>query len=486
METQNLKPVFENLAQVALDLLKGEEYGEVRLVGVHRETLEVSNGSVETLTQTEHAGVAVRVLYRGFWGFAGTDDLSVEGVYRVVQKARELARASATAGGKGIVLSDLEPQRGSYQTPYEKAPFQVPLDEKLGLLLKVDEELRRGKYTVNTSVSMGYARYYQVFASTEGTFVSQEFLETGGGYSVYVVKDGLLQVRSYPASHGGNLRRAGYEFLESQEFVKHAPRILEEAEQLLFAPPAPEGEMDLVIHNSQMVLQVHESVGHALELDRVLGWERGYAGESFATLDKLGSFRYGSPLMHITSDSTVPGGLGTYGWDDEGVPGQRTDLVKEGILVGYLMSRDTAPVVGRRSNGAARAADWSRPPIVRMTNVNLEPGTEPLESLIEGVKDGLFLMTNRSWSIDQQRLNFQFETEIGWRIRNGKLAEVVRNPVYTGITPEFWARMDGLGNDWVLWGLGNCGKGEPPQTMRTGHGTPSARFRRVKVGHSHD
>ncbi len=486
MEIQALKPVFEQLAGVALDLLKGEDYGEVRLVGVESEEIEVSNGTVETLGRVQHAGVAVRVLYRGFWGFAGTDDLSLEGVHRAVQRARELARASASTGGKGVVLSELEPQRGEYRTPFEKDPFAVPLDQKIALLLAVDEILRKGKYTVNTSASLQYRRVYQVFASTEGTWVAQEILETGGGYSVYVVKDGLLQVRSYPASHGGNLRRAGFEFIESQDFVKHAPRILEEAEQLLFAPPAPEGELDLVIHNSQMVLQIHESVGHALELDRVLGWERGYAGESFATLEKLGSFRYGSPLMHITSDSTVPGGVGTYGWDDEGVPAQRTDLVREGILVGYLMSRDTAPIIGRTSNGAARAADWSRPPIVRMTNVNLEPGTEPLESLIEGVKDGLFLMTNRSWSIDQRRLNFQFETEIGWRIRNGKLAEVVRNPVYTGITPEFWAKLDGLGNDWVLWGLGNCGKGEPPQTMRTGHGTPSARFRRVRVGHSHD
>ena len=485
MEIKDLKPVFENLAGVALDLLQGEEYGEVRLVGVQSEHLRVSNGTVESLHRVQHAGVAVRVLYRGFWGFAGTDRLSLEGVYQAVKQAQELARASASAGGTGVRLADLEPQRGTYQTPIEQDPFAVPLDEKIRLLLEVDEILRRSKYTVNTSATLEYHRFYQVFASTEGTWVAQEIVETGGGYSVAVVKDGLLQVRSYPASHGGNLQRRGFEVIRAQEFVKHAPRILEEAEQLLYAPPAPEGEMDLVIHHSQMVLQIHESVGHALELDRVLGWERGYAGESFATLDKLGSFRYGSPLMHITSDSTVPGGVGTYGWDDEGVPAQRSDLVREGVLVGYLMSRDTAPVVGRSSNGAARAADWSRPPIVRMTNVNLEPGEEPLESLIEGVKDGLFLMTNRSWSIDQRRLNFQFETEIGWRIRNGKLAEVVRNPVYTGITPEFWARLDGLGNDWTLWGLGNCGKGEPPQSMRTGHGTPSARFRKVRVGHSH-
>jgi len=268
------------------------------------------------------------------------------------------------------------------------------------------------------------------------------------------------------------------------ELEKHAPRVAEEAVKLLTAPPAPAGELDLVIGTNQMALQVHESIGHAVELDRVLGFEASYAGTSFATIDKLGNFRYGSPLMNVYADATTPRGLGTFGYDDEGVPAQRVPIVKEGILVGYLSSRDTAPAIGRRSSGAARASSWNRIPIVRMTNINLEPGDLSFEELIADVEDGLFIDTNKSWSIDQKRLNFQFGTEIGWRIKHGKLTEIVRDPVYTGITPQFWASLDGVGDSstWELWGVPNCGKGEPGQSMHVGHGVPVARFRKVKVG----
>jgi len=466
----------------ALDFLEGVDYGDARLVQIEEQKITVRNGVVEQIHTGLTVGIGIRVLDHGSWGVYATSDLSVPGIAEAVKQAKAIAQASRLGGGHPLTLAEVEPVQDTYVTPHQIDPFTVPLDQKIEVLLKTDQILREGKHIVTREGTLRFVKRYQVFGSTEGSLIEQTIIESGGGYHVFAFRDGILTRRSYPAAHGGNMQRKGYEFIEEMDFVGHAPKVVEEAEALLKAPPAPEGVMDLVIHHSQMVLQIHESVGHPLELDRVLGWEAGYAGESFATLEKLGTFQYGSPLMNITSDSTLPGGLGTYGYDDDGVPAQRVYLIQEGILKGYLSSRDTALFIGRKSVGAARAQDWSRMPIVRMTNVNLEPGDMTLEELIDGVKDGLFIMTNRSWSIDQRRLNFQFATEIGWRIRNGKLAEMVRTPIYSGITPEFWRSMDGVANDWYLWGIQNCGKGEPSQAMHTGHGTPSARFRNVRVG----
>ncbi len=321
-----------------------------------------------------------------------------------------------------------------------------------------------------------------MFANTLGALQEQVIVHTGGGYTAYAFSEAEMQTRSYPAPHGGNAGSGGWELIADADFLGNAERVAEEAVALLSAPPAPEGEMDLVIGTHQMVLQLHESIGHALELDRVLGYEASYAGTSFATIDKLGNFQYGSPLLNVVADTTTPGGLGTYGWDDEGTSARKEYLIKEGILVNYLSSRDTAPVIGKRSTAAARASSWNRIPIVRMVNVNMEPGDKSVEELIATVDDGLYVDSNRSWSIDQRRLNFQFGTEIGYRIRKGKLAEMVKNPVYWGITPEFWRSLAAVANDWKLWGIPNCGKGEPGQTMHVGHGTATSLFRRVKVG----
>jgi TldD protein len=265
----------------------------------------------------------------------------------------------------------------------------------------------------------------------------------------------------------------------------HGQRIAEEAVQLLNAADCPSEQMTIVIDSSQLALQVHESCGHPIELDRVLGMEASFAGTSFLTLDKLGKLQYGSPVVNIDADATAPGGLGTFGFDDEGVPAQNVPIVSGGLFVGYLTSRETAPVIGRRSMGSARASGWNVIPLIRMTNVNLRPGEAgSLDDLIADTDDGLFLSTNRSWSIDDRRLNFQFGTQVGWRIRNGKLAEMVKNPTYTGITPQFWGSCDAVcgPDEWRLWGVPNCGKGEPMQTHRVGHGAAPARFRNVRVG----
>jgi TldD protein len=243
--------------------------------------------------------------------------------------------------------------------------------------------------------------------------------------------------------------------------------------------------MTLVIDSSQMALQVHESCGHPIELDRVLGMEASFAGTSFLTVDKLDRLQYGSEQVNIDADATAPGGLGTFGYDDEGVPAQNVPIVEAGRFVGYLTSRETAPIIGRRSTGASRAAGWNVIPLIRMTNINLRPGAAgTLDDLIADTSDGLFVSTNRSWSIDDRRLNFQFGTQVGWRIRKGRLAEMVKNPTYTGITPQFWGSCDAIcdAGEWRLWGVPNCGKGEPMQTHRVGHGSAPARFRKVRVG----
>jgi TldD protein len=276
----------------------------------------------------------------------------------------------------------------------------------------------------------------------------------------------------------------GWEVIEEMDLVKNAPRVGAEAVELVHAPEAPAGEMDLVIDGSQMMLQIHESCGHAVELDRVIGQEASFAGTSFLTLDKRGSYIYGSPIVNIYADATLPGSLGYFAFDDEGVPAQKFYIVKDGVFCDYLSTRDTAHLHGGGSHGACRAQSWSDFPICRMTSVCLEPGDASFEDLVGGVKSGLFLATNKSWSIDDKRINFQFGVEYAREILDGRLGRVVKNAFYYDKTPRFWGSCDAIGDrdQWFLWGTPNCGKGEPMQVMRIGHGTSPARFRGVKVG----
>ncbi len=257
-----------------------------------------------------------------------------------------------------------------------------------------------------------------------------------------------------------------------------------EAVQLLSAKPCPSGKTTLILDSSQLALQIHESIGHPIELDRIFGTEVSYAGSSFLSPEMLGHFRYGSDLVNVFADATVPGGLGTFGYDDEGIRAQRVPIIARGILVGFLTSRETAHRLGKESNGTMRADGWCRIPLIRMTNINLEPGDWTLDGMIADTEEGLFLTTNRSWSIDDKRINFQFGAEVGWEIKGGKLGEMVKNPTYTGITPQFWGSCDAIGNreHWQMWGTPNCGKGEPGQVAHVGHGTAPARFRNVQVG----
>jgi len=332
---------------------------------------------------------------------------------------------------------------------------------------------------------MEWSRERKTFVSSEGANLEQEIVEAGAGIEATAVDEGEVQVRSFPQM-GGQLVTAGFEAVRALDLAGNAQRVAEEAVALLTAPQCPSGEMDLILESSQLALQIHESCGHPIELDRVLGMEASFAGTSFLTLDRLDQLQYGSSIVHIDADATAPGGLGTFGWDDEGVPAQDVPIVSAGLLVGYLTNRETAPRIGRQSMGSARASGWDRIPIIRMTNVSLRPGPEAtsLDDLIADTREGIYLETNRSWSIDDRRLNFQFGTQAGWLIRDGRRTQLVRNPTYTGITPRFWGSCDAIAGprEWVLWGVPNCGKGEPMQTGHVSHGASPARFRKVQVG----
>ncbi len=477
---------MRDLVSRALDTAsqQGAAYADVRVVERRAESITVRNQNVEGLTADESLGFGVRVIVDGYWGFAGSYRMTLEEADRVAAKAVAIARASARAGGPRADIGQPEVHVDAYRTPFRTDPFVVSLDDKIALLLRVNGAMMKVKSIVMAESNVYYQREKKTFGSSEGSFIEQDLVETGCGIEATAVDEGEVQQRSYPNSVGRHQGTEGWEFVERWDLAGNAPRVAEEAAALLTAKPCPAGVTTVILDGSQLALQVHESCGHAVELDRVLGTEAAYAGTSFLTTDKLGNFRYGSDAVNLTADATIPGGLGTFGYDDEGVPAQSTPLVSSGLFVGYLTSRETAASLGQRSNGAMRADGFNRIPLIRMTNVSLEPGDWTLADLIPATDDGIYMETNRSWSIDQRRLNFQFGTELAREIKNGKLGDLVKNATYAGMTPQFWGSCDAVCNrdHWVVWGTPNCGKGQPEQIAHTGHGAAPARFRAVQVG----
>lgn len=478
---------MKELIERALDGAErgGASYTEVRVQERDSEALTVKNGALEAATANTTAGFGIRVLVDGAWGFSSSARLEPDEADRIAAEAIEIARASGRAVGEPVELDDTPPTTDRYRTPHEEDPFSVALDEKLRILMDADERMAAVPGVKIREGTITGGRERKTFASSAGAWIEQEIVEAGGGIEATAVNESEMQQRSYPNSFGGQMVTGGFEAVRALDLARHAQETAELAVALLDAPQCPSGQMDLVLDATQVALQIHESCGHPTELDRVFGTEASFAGTSFLTTDRLGTLRYGSEIVHIDADATAPGGLGTFGYDDEGVPAQNVPLIQGGMLVGYLTSRETAPRIGRRSMGSARAWSWSHIPLIRMTNINLRPGDAgSLEDLIADTRDGIFMSVNKSWSIDDRRLNFQFGDQAGWVIKNGKRAQLVKNPTYTGITPEFWGSCDAIcgPEEWTLWGLPNCGKGEPVQTGHVGHGAAPARFRGVKVG----
>ena len=477
---------MENRIKATIGYLKKKrvDYGDIRFQKKVVESIKVKNRNVETISKTEDQGFGIRVIVDGAWGFAASSIVSEAEMKRVANKAIQVAKASATTKKENVTLSEMEPYKDKYASLYQIDPLNIPLDRKIELLLNATEILLKSDKIKVAEGSMDFFRTDKTFASTEGAFIEQMIVESGAGIIATAVDGAEVQRRSYPNSHRGDFATRGWEFVEEMKLLDNAERVREEAIALLYAPACPDTTITIIISGNQMALQVHESCGHPTELDRVLGTEISLAGGSFLSLDKLNKLKYGSDKVTITADATVPGGLGTFGYDDEGVKAQKVDLVRNGLFVGYQTSRETAKVLNQKSNGTMRADGWNRIPLIRMTNINLEPGKWNLNDLIADTQDGLLLDMNKSWSIDDKRLNFQFGTEIAWEIKDGKLGKVYKNPVYTGITPEFWNSCDAVcnRNHWHVWGVPNCGKGEPMQTMHVAHGTSPTRFRNVKVG----
>ncbi|MBU0984696.1 MAG: TldD/PmbA family protein [candidate division Zixibacteria bacterium] len=465
---------------------RGVAYGDCRYVSQEREHIHVTNRQTDNLARELDAGVGVRVLADGCWGFAATVDRSPSALIKTAAAALEIARASAITRGESVQLAEQEAYIDSYQSPCERDPFEVPLEDKQALLLGVTASLLQERRIKTAEASMSFFRTSKVFASTDGSLIDQQTIESGAGCHA-VASDGRdSQTRSTGGTTRGEHATGGYEHVEALNLMARTEQIRDEAAALLKAKSCPAGKVTAILGGHVMAMQIHESCGHPSELDRVLGTEISLAGGSFLTIDQLGKRQYGSEQVNLTADATIPGGLGTFGYDDEGVPAQRVPLVERGIHVGYLTSRETARQLGQQSNGTMRADGWHNMPLIRMTNINLEPGEWELEDMVEDTSRGVFLDTISNVSIDDQRLNFQFSCECAREIKNGRLGQLYKNPLYTGITPRFWGACDAVCNrrHWKMFGVLSCGKGVPMQVMHLGHGAAPARFRDVEIGAS--
>jgi len=470
--------VAEAAVHAAIDA--GATYADARVMERRYESMSARNGEIEHLGQHGDAGVGVRALVGSGWGFFALPELDDATARTAGARAAEIAVASAQVSRRAANLVPSEAVVGSWSNDVEIDPIEVSLADKGDLLVGATATMREH----GADVAEGHYQIWETakwFVSSEGHRIDQHVREAGAGIAATAIGDGETQRRSYPAMRGQYGTR-GWELVRDLDLLGNAARVADEARALLSAPPCPSGETTLVLGPEQMALQIHESVGHAIELDRILGWEAAYAGTSWLDLGQLGSMRYGSELMNITIDPTIPGALGSFGFDDEGTPAAARDAVRDGTWVGVLAGRDSASVAGLDYAGSVRSEGWARLPMVRMTNVGLEPGPHTLEEIIAATDDGIFMDTNRSWSIDDRRLNFQFGCEVGYEIKNGQLGRLLRNPTYTGIGPTFWQSMDMLSSELEPWGTPNCGKGQPGQVGHTGHPAAPARFQGIRVG----
>ena len=474
---------MRDLCAAAIDAATaaGAEYADARVVLKRDQLVATKYGRGDRMADAETQGIGVRVLVSGAWGFACDRRLTADGARDAALRACTFARAAA--GKHSRALAAVEPHTGRHESPVERDPFAVSLADKVDLCLRADAALDGADITVRQAMVRA-RREHKLLLSSEGTDVEQILTESGAGLDCAASRNGVFQTRSYPSAHIGSSCQSGWEYVDGLRLVDEAPRVAEQAAALVRAEPCPSRVTTVVLDGDQVALQVHESVGHPTELDRVYGTEASYAGTSFLKPTDLGSLEYGSEHMNITADPTTRGGLGSFAFDDEGVAAQPTPVVEAGRLTGFLTSRETAARIGAGSGGSMRADSWNRMPLVRMTNLHIEPGEGTLDDLLADVGDGIYMETNKSWSIDDKRLNFQFGTQIAWEVKNGKRGRMLRDATYTGITPQFWGSLDAIAGreSWQLYGLTNCGKGQPGQSAHVSHGAAPARFRNVQVG----
>jgi len=475
------------IGKIVLDTARknGASYADARIGEVWDEHVTVKKGLPDEVSLRQTSGFGVRVIIDGAWGFCGSVFLTKKEAIQTAKAAIRIAKASSKLKKKRVKLVPMETRKDNYVTPMKKDPFKIPLDEKIQVLLSAERTIAKQSDLIKSSSAFFRAfREDKLFMNTEGSEINQQITWCGGGLEAVTVRNGEVQRRSFPASFRGNFSTSGYEFFESLALSANAKQVGQEAVQLLDAEKCPSSEADLILTGDQLALQIHESCGHPTELDRALGMEADYAGTSFLIPDELGKLKYGSKSVNIAADATVLGGLGTFGYDDEGVPATHAPLIKGGLFVGYQTSRETAAELGLdHSSGGMRAQSPVALPLIRMTNINLLRGDWKADEIIDDTKKGVLMMVNKSWSIDDRRLNFQFGTEIAWKIKNGSKDKMLKNPTYTGMTPVFWGSCDAVSrDDWRMWGTPNCGKGVPGQSMYVGHGCGTARFRKTRVG----
>jgi TldD protein len=482
---------MRDVAERALGLLPSAVgYADVRVVHRRHELVLAEHGGPGEMTFDDSLGIGVRVLVDGQWGFAATSDLSAAGLDEVVHRA--MGQAGAAGPGSPVDLGEPVTTRARWCTPVAVDPFQVPLSTKMDLLAEtVREAVSAGPLVIRAEASMDFFCDHKVFANTEGALIEQTITESGAGLVVFASDGDDLQRRSYPQGvprtirgQRGQFAGAGYEHIETLQLDREAARIGSEAVALLSAPPCPDQTTTLIVSGAQLAMVLHECAGHPMEADRALGAEVSQSGGTYATPDRRGRFRWGSPLVSVVADPTLPGGLGSYGFDDEGVAAQRTDLIREGIFTGYMSGRESAGQLGEQSTGAARADGWQRIPLVRMNNLCMEPGDSSLPEMIATTKSGVLVDTTKALSIDDQRMSFRFGTEVAWEIRDGRIGRLLKNCSYGGVTPQFWASCDAVGgpDEFQIHGIPSCNKGEPTQVAHPGHGTVPARFRDVRLG----
>ena len=476
---------FDSAAARALDtaVSRGAAYADIRFEDVRGERIEVRNGVVASLADSRSSGYGIRALVDGAWGFAASADTTDKGIDAAAARAVAIARASASIARRRFGEKPEHAYVDEFETPMLRDPNSVPLGDRVALLLEAERLTRSSPEIAVGRAWVDLWRTDKYFYSSSGSRIVQRLAQTGSGAQAMAVGDGDVQTRTYPGDVG-LYKSGGWEIVEEAKLLDGAARIGEEAAALLRAPVCPSGTFDIILGGSQVSLQMHESCGHPAELDRVMGWEANFSGTSFLALDQLDRLKYGSDIVSIVVDNALPHGMATCGYDDEGTKSGRSEVVRNGVLVGYEMSNDTARAIGRTSNGCVRAESWEFVPMIRMCNLNLLPGDTPFDHLFDDVERGVYMESNRSWSIDDRRLNFQFGCEIAWEITNGKRGRMLKNPTYAGITPQFWNSCDAIADaaSWVAWGTPNCGKGEPMQTGRTTQAASPARFRNVDVG----
>ncbi|HET9578508.1 MAG TPA: TldD/PmbA family protein [Usitatibacter sp.] len=459
------------------------DFCSLRFVEETSEFLQVRQDVAEPPQLSTSRGAMVSVVHGGGLGYAATSDLSPPGLAQAARRALDLARLTA---GRSVVdygAIALPRPRGTYRSKVERDPDALSRGQKYDLLAAEARQCRIDDRIVDWDANLWITKTRQLYLTADGGEVEQEFRYVVPYLSATAHAGGQTQTRTHGGRYNGFCRQGGLEILDAFGLKGAGRQVAESALELLAAPNCPTGRMDVLLMPDQMMLQIHESIGHPLELDRILGDERNFAGTSFVTLDMFGAYRYGSELLNVTHDPTRAEEFASYGWDDDGLRADKQFLIRAGILerpLGGAISQARAKIAGVANT---RACSWNRPPIDRMANLNIEPGTASLDELVAAIDLGVMMRTNTSWSIDDSRNKFQFGCEWGRVIRNGKLAEVVKNPNYRGVSATFWRSLAGVGDESTFHVNGTpfCGKGEPSQAIRVGHASPACRFSGVDV-----